>query len=257
MISSFRCYIDESGDEGFQFSKNSSEWFILSALITRTLNDLATVKVVDTIKDKFARSVKKHLHWRDLRHEEKQTYSTEIAKLPVKAIAICVHKPLLRERDKFQAPNLLYFYTTRYLMERASWLARDTFKSGEQGNGKVELIFSNRSAMDYNSLLDYFDRLRKDSSVRIHWKSVGTIRSEAPSKNKGLQLADACSGMFYNALEKHKHIGLVQPVYLQNIKPILYSYDSKIESYGFKVVPTEALIALRKDTLRNWAANFK
>lgn len=258
MTSSFRCYIDESGDEGFKFGSNSSEWFILTAFIVRTEKDLPTVKLIDFIKEKLGRPGQKHLHWRDLRHNEKVTYSLEIAKLPVKVASVCYYKPLIKDKDKFQSPNLLYFYTTRYLIERVSWLARDTYKNGEPGNGKAEIVFSNRSAMNYSSLLEYFDRLRKDSSVRIHWPAIGAISSQVPGKSKGLQLADACSGIFFNALEKHKHIGLVQPLYLQNLKPILYKHqDKQLESYGFKVVPTEALIALKNDSLRSWVSDFK
>jgi hypothetical protein len=44
MAASFVAYIDESGDEGFKFAKGSSEWFVLSAAITRKRFDVATVK---------------------------------------------------------------------------------------------------------------------------------------------------------------------------------------------------------------------
>lgn len=31
----FNVYLDESGDEGFQFGQGSSDWFVLSAVVTR------------------------------------------------------------------------------------------------------------------------------------------------------------------------------------------------------------------------------
>jgi len=39
---SFVAYVDEAGDEGFT-SKKSSEWFVLSALVTDQADDSATV----------------------------------------------------------------------------------------------------------------------------------------------------------------------------------------------------------------------
>jgi hypothetical protein len=38
---SFVAYVDEAGDEGFT-SKKSSEWFVLSALVTDKADDAAT-----------------------------------------------------------------------------------------------------------------------------------------------------------------------------------------------------------------------
>ena len=35
MSASFVVYVDESGDEGFSFGQGSSDWFVLSAVITR------------------------------------------------------------------------------------------------------------------------------------------------------------------------------------------------------------------------------
>lgn len=49
MTSSFRVYIDESGDEAFKFLPNeqgSSRWFVQSATVVRTVNDLAMVQLV-------------------------------------------------------------------------------------------------------------------------------------------------------------------------------------------------------------------
>jgi hypothetical protein len=43
MAATFVVYIDESGDEGFAFSEGSSEWFILSGVVTRKAKDLATL----------------------------------------------------------------------------------------------------------------------------------------------------------------------------------------------------------------------
>jgi len=68
MSATFVVYIDESGDEGFSFGAGSSDWFILSAVITRKADDLDTVKLVDAVRTRLEKPFRKPLHFRDLRH---------------------------------------------------------------------------------------------------------------------------------------------------------------------------------------------
>lgn len=49
MTATFVVYIDESGDEGFAFDRGSSAWFVLLAVIVKKTEELATVKLVDTV----------------------------------------------------------------------------------------------------------------------------------------------------------------------------------------------------------------
>lgn len=74
MASTFVVYIDESGDEGVKFADGSSEWFVLSAVITRRATDLETVKLVDDVRQALGKPDKKPLHFRDLRHEHRLRY---------------------------------------------------------------------------------------------------------------------------------------------------------------------------------------
>ena len=53
MTCSFVVSIDESGDEGF--ATGSSEWFVLSAVVTRKCNDLEAVKLVDRVRTLLGR----------------------------------------------------------------------------------------------------------------------------------------------------------------------------------------------------------
>ncbi|HRE81053.1 MAG TPA: DUF3800 domain-containing protein, partial [Opitutaceae bacterium] len=55
---SFQVYIDESGDEGFVFldgEKGSSRWFVLSAVIVRTSNDIEIVKCLQECRKLFSK----------------------------------------------------------------------------------------------------------------------------------------------------------------------------------------------------------
>jgi hypothetical protein len=121
-MTSFRVYIDESGDEGFVFNTDgsgSSRWLTLSAVITRTATDLETVKLVDEIRKRLgkaqatAANPATPLHFRDLRHEQRLPFVELIGKARVRTITVLVHKPSIQEPEKFRnTPYLLYRYTT-------------------------------------------------------------------------------------------------------------------------------------------------
>jgi len=147
MPCSFVAYIDESGDEGFKFDRKSSEWFVLSAAIVRKEDDLGLVKFMKEIRGVLGKEPLQPLHFRDLPHHHRVAYVGEVAKGPLKSTSILIRKPALTSaalRDR----NRLYFYAARFLFERLSWYCRDSFNEKKHpGNGKAEIIFSNRSSM--------------------------------------------------------------------------------------------------------------
>jgi hypothetical protein len=102
MPPTFVVYVDESGDEGFNFSHGSSEWFVLSAVVTRETLDLATMRLVDAARTALGRPDKKPLHFRDLRHEHRLPFIHEVSKAALKAVSVLVHKPSIKEPEKFQ-----------------------------------------------------------------------------------------------------------------------------------------------------------
>ena len=64
-------------------------------------------------------------------------------------MSVLIHKPSVKEPEKFRERYRLYFYAVRYLLERASWIRRDHRSRGDVGNGSGEIVFSNRSGMSY------------------------------------------------------------------------------------------------------------
>ncbi|MEP7292802.1 MAG: DUF3800 domain-containing protein, partial [Chloroflexota bacterium] len=174
MASSFVVYIDESGDEGFVFNEGqgSSHWFVLSAVITRKTTDLETVKLVDSVRQKLKRPDKEPLHFRKLKHEQRLPFVDEIAHAPLRVVSVLIHKPSIREQDNFRERFRLYFYGTRYLLERISWCCRDHRLTDDTGDGSAEIIFSNRGGMSYDELRDYIDKLKDQDNVTIDWSVV-------------------------------------------------------------------------------------
>jgi hypothetical protein len=243
---SFKVYIDESGDEGFVFKPDgsgSSRWLVLSALVTRKRNDLALVRLLAEVRKVLGKAHKQQLHFCDLKHEQRVPYVRQIASATVRTVSVLIYKPDIREPEKFQSEKfLLYRYATRYLLERVSWLCRDHHVMGE-GNGKAEVIFSNRSIMSYADLRAYLQLLKSKSDpmdVRIDWNVIEpeTVRAIDHSQLAGLQIADAVASSFYYAVNLNRY-GEVEDRYAKMLWPTCYRHKSNVLGYGIKFWPEE------------------
>ena len=256
MAASFRVYIDESGDEGFAFGRGSSEWFVLSAVVTHAAEDLAGVKVVDTVRTRLGRPEKKPLHFRDLRHEHRLVYVDEIARQPLKVVSVLVHKPSLNEPEKFQERYRLYFYAVRYLLERVSWYCRDHRHAKDAGDGTAAIAFSNRSGMSYAELRDYVKLLETQTSmfdVRVDWSVIRAegIRAFTAGRLMGLQVADAVAGSFFYATQASQY-GFTEDRYARMLKPVVYQHRGRYVGYGLKLWPREVEARLGGEERLAW-----
>src|ERR1700693_1771256 len=158
---SFVAYIDEAGDEGFQFDKGSSEWFILSAAIVEKDRDHHLIQMVRDTHSDFKKPADYVLHFRKLKHNRRLEWIGRIAASVCTVSSVLVHKPSL-DSAIFRPESALYNYATRLLIERISWFCRDS------GGGQVRMFFSNKANLSYQDLREYIDtRLRADSTVQI------------------------------------------------------------------------------------------
>jgi hypothetical protein len=241
MTSSYVAYIDESGDEGFTFLPNhqgSSRWFVLSALVVRKENDLQLVQLARNARELLKKPPKHALHFRDLKHEQRVPLARVIGAAQIRTVNVLIHKPSIPNPETFQQQAFsLYRYATRLLAERVSWLCRDN-RRANIGDGRVEIVFSNRSAMSYDDLKAYLERLRagtEGNEVRIDWNVVepGLIRAVNHDQLAGLQLADAVASGMYYAVHQNPY-GEVEDRYLRLMSRTLYRNRNKIEGYGLK-----------------------
>ena len=206
----FAVYVDESGDEGFRFGSGSSEWFVLSAVVIRRAFELDTVKLVDDVRSLLGRPDRKPLHFRDLRHEHRLPFVDRISKANLRAVNVLVHKPSIKEPEKFQERYHLYFYATRYLLERVSWYCRDHRTPHDPGDGSARIVFSNRSSMSYDEMRDYFSCLQARTGlfdIRIDWSVIKPEQIEAATSGKymGLQIADAVASSLFYAVQPSQY----------------------------------------------------
>jgi Protein of unknown function (DUF3800) len=240
-LSTFMVYVDESGDEGFSFGRGSSEWFVLSAVITKKTIDLETVKLVDRIRTQLGKPDKKTLHFRDLKHEQRLPFIGEISKAHLRTVSVIIHKPSLKEPEKFHERFRLYYYAVRYLLERVSWYCRDHRLPRDGGDGSARIIFSNRSGMSYQEMKDYLNLLKEQTrlaDVRIDWKVIKAenFTAYSPGRKMGLQIADAVASSVFYAVQPSKY-GFSEDRYIRMLKSVIYHYDGKYLGYGLKFWP--------------------
>jgi len=243
---SFKAYVDESGDEGFVFNPDGSgsrRWLVLSAVVVRRKNDHSLVTLMADTRKIIKKAPKKQLHFSDLKHEQRVPYVRRIAENPLRTVSVLVHKPSIKEPEKFQAEKfLLYRYAVRFLLERVSWLCRDHRSAGE-GDGKVEIIFSNRSIMSYEVLRSYLRLLKEHSDpmdVRVDWSVVDPEHVFAVNHEQlaGLQVADAVASSLYYAVQPSQY-GEIEEKYAVLLKPTIYRHMNKALGYGVKFWPED------------------
>jgi len=257
MNPTFVVYVDESGDEGFAFGKGSPDWFVLSAAITRKAKDLRVVKLVDRVRSQLGRPDKTALHFRDLKHEQRLPFVAEIAKADLRTVTVLVHKPSLKEPEKFQERYRLYFYAVRYLLERVSWYCRDHRTPHDAGDGSADLVFSNRSGMSYEEMKKYLKYLEANTGlfeVRIEWSVIKTeqIAAFSAGKRMGLLIADAVAGSFFYAVQPTQH-GFTEGRYARMLKPVVYHREGRHLGYGLKFWPREVDEMLKSEEQIGWA----
>jgi len=245
---SFVVYIDESGDEGFVFKEDgsgSSRWLVLSAAVIRKANDLQMVSCLKEVREVLGKPPKTPLHFVDLKHEQRVPYIRRVGGLPIRTVNVAIYKPLIREPEKFQNDKYrLYRYATRMLLERVSWLCRDTRRESE-GDGFAEIIFSNRSNMSYEEIREYLRLLQRQHDVNPQQVQIDPsvidpdrIRSVEHSKLAGLQVADAVASGIHFGVKVNRY-GETEPTYLPHVKKTFYRHKGDLMGYGIKVWPED------------------
>jgi len=214
------------------------------------------LELVDRVREKLNKPPRKPLHFRDLKHPQKVYFTGEIARTPLRAVNILIHKPSLREPETFQERYRLYFYAVRLLLERVSWCCRDNRILADPGDGTAEIIFSNRSGMSHEELKQYLDHLKTRSQlddVRIAWETINTthVRALTPGKRAGLQVADAVATATFKAVELDR-LAYTEDRYVRMLRPVLYARRKIFLGYGLKLWPREAQQLVQTDPSLEW-----
>ncbi len=244
MAHSYTIYIDESGDDGLErFRKpgchgGASHWLVIGACLVRTSRDLELVSLRDRIKSECLPTKSgRAIHFKEMNHSQRRRACQLIAGQPLRFSCVLGLKNT-EEASVFTEKNQLYFYLTRYLIERVSWFCRDSRPLVREGDGRAKIVFSRRGGLSYEGFKDYLVGLRDRSETTVHWPSIdiGSVEATDHSKLAGLQIADCGVSAVAAAIEPDRY-GNVEGAYLAEIAPNLYRRKGKALSYGLKFLP--------------------
>lgn len=245
MRHSFIAYIDESGDDGLKKFRQpgaqggASTWLGISACLIRYSRELEAVQWRDEISNQLPNKTRRDIHFAHMKHQQKIMATQVLASKKVRAITVLANKTYM-DPDIYSEKNRLYFYLTRYLIERLSWLCRDLRPKVPEGNGTLKIVFSRRGGMSYSNFRDYLTLLKSNgfNGTNIHWPviDIPNIDAQDHSKRAGLQLSDIIASAFTAALEPDVY-GNCESRYAETLKPIVYSRNGNFLSYGVKLIP--------------------
>ena len=260
---SFVAYIDESGDEGFTFKnppqRASSEWFGIGAVIVRETRRLELMRAMSSAVKPIEENRKGKFHFSKIPHEAKTHIAESLGQQPCRTSFVFVNKKLLASDGVTHSldqtsSRRLYFYLTRFLLERISWCARDHSVTGE-GNGRCKLVFSKSESISYDDLKQYLAKLRGDKDVRIAWDRLEQRFDVAQHNDSlGCRLADAAVSGVACALELNRY-GRCEETYVKHISKTIYSWNGNYSSYGLKFFPRSP--KKEKSGRYEWLAGFK
>ena len=233
----------------------SSRWLVLSALVFRQTYSLEAVAWRDEISTQMPERKSRDLHFKNLNHSQRVVAVQSLASRPVRVISVLAAKEPIPP-GVYVEKNQLYFYMTRYLIERISWLCRDLRPHVPEGDGRVAITFSRRGGMSYTAFQEYLRRLQRaqDVDVRIHWPvvDIDAVRALDHSRNASLQLADTAASAFAASVEPDRY-GNCELRYAELLKPVTYHRQKNYLSYGVKLVPRPEDCRLNAQQLKSLA----
>ena len=214
-------YIDEAGDLGFQ---RGTQWFVLSAAIVNKNDEPQIRAKLARLK---ARLNVNEIHFRNLRDFYRQSLVTqELSSEEFSYICVIADTNKL-DPTKIVSAATAYNYLCRMLLERVSWLLRDTRRQGD-------IVLSSRGTSRDNELIAYIrDKLIPYPDNQVDASVFSGITAKSSGSWDMLQLVDVCATTMFLAYEENGW-GFRAPCFARVLKDHLYRYNGKLESYGLK-----------------------
>ena len=226
-------YIDEAGDLGIG---RGTQWFVLAAVIINKNAEAHAISVLKTIKKDLNLD---NIHFRKLRNFEQRAYVVnkicdsdfQYINIILDTSKLDINKLKATRNTLTEKPSvILYNHACRYLIERVSWLLRDTDRIGE-------IVLSSRGTSRDTELIDYINKLLTYPGNEIA-NQFSNICSKTAESWDMLQLADICAtSMFY--YHEINTYGFLLPCHAKKLRKFLYQRNGSVDKYGIKYYSDE------------------
>ncbi len=219
-------YIDESGDLG---CKRGTKWFVLSAVVVDKKDE---PKIRANLSQIRTRLNLKDIHLRELNDFNKRSYVVrEINEENFTYVNVIADTDKM-DYSKINSTATAYNYICRILLERTSWLLRDTNRTGD-------IVLSARGTSRDRELIEYIQqKLLPFEDNQIFSAAFEKVCAKSAGSWDLLQLADICATTMFLAYEVNVW-GFRAPCYSRVLQPHLYRHGGKVSSYGIKYFQKE------------------
>jgi hypothetical protein len=227
---SLHAFLDEAGDRSH--GAKATDHFVMAAVVLDASDLTAASQMLSRLRTDLGRRPTDPLHWRNLKSHSQRLHAAQIVgdfeKLTVSSVVVC--KRLLSEAP-IRDQDAAYLYTLRYLVERLSWLARDSGTS-------LTYTLAHIVRFKLGKLRQYEAALGREPHCKIAWTHIGGPGSlNQPARVEHLQIADVAASAMYQAFEPDPY-GNTERRYLEAIVPRLYRHPpGPLTSYGLKMHP--------------------
>jgi hypothetical protein len=168
-------YVDECGEEGF--SASSSQWLIVGGVLQRDNVVLSQTKeAYDAFKAKY-RQENWHFHFQKASHSTRLGFIHTMRDTGMRAIAVAIYKPAIRQPDNFRKKYYLYFYALRFLLEKATIWCREYGAIDE-----MHVYLSTRRGLAIENLNQYLEKSSQARSQKpTAWNGATSVTREYSS----------------------------------------------------------------------------
>lgn len=217
-------YIDEAGDLGIG---RGTRWFVLSAAVVNVSDEPEIRNIINSVRQRLNIH---EIHFRKLRNFEQKAFVVdELAKGKFEYVNVIIDTSLLNIRSKNPLDNpsvVTYNFACRLLIERVSWLLRDTNRIGK-------IVLSSRGTARDQELIDYINNKLLNFIGNEIAHNFTDIQSKQANSWDMLQLADVCATAMFYSFEPNQY-GFITPCYSFRLKDKLYQHNGHIDKYGVK-----------------------
>ena len=232
-------YIDESGDEGFDFSKEHvSRWFNVSAIIVTPQTSIDMIKYINNYN-----AAKPHpkalnrLTAKDLNHSQRKDLFFGLSKHNFITIHSIFFKPEINPNDRLVTYPSMYFVGIKNVIERMSWCVKQYQKR------RIHIVVSSRNDIKSEVLKKYLFEIsfRANKNLTYHEK-IGIVKVGNITRYNQLLLADYAAFTIRMVLEDMGTPPCTDPQYFNWFqKGKLYSSNHSVYKgvwkNGIKITP--------------------
>lgn len=220
-------YIDESGDDGFDFSKGCTQWFVASSIIsTHENSNILFDKIKEFNAEKLPQRKFSKISFKDLSHSQRRVVLGYLKNANANYLSInsAFYKPSINKDDPMCTYPSMYFIGIKNLIERISWL------TSQYNKRCAHILISNRNKIKIEELREYlFVTSLAAGKNMAYTNSIGCVSLSSIENHPKLLLSDYSASTIFQALElKNDNSGVPETAYFDIfLKNKLYSSNHK------------------------------